>query len=218
MSSTIGPDEEAATGDASPGRSATATVLFLCTGNICRSRMAEAILVDRAARRRLPLRAASAGLLEGGLTPPPEVATVLEELRVPCDRLTRPGRTMRRRDLDTASLVLGLAREHVRAAAVLRPEVWPRAFTLKELVRRGRDLGPRSRDEPLEGWVARAHAGRQPEDLLGRSTDDDVEDPFGLPLSRYRRTGQEIAHAVDELVELLWPLRPEERCGAGGAA
>ena len=42
-------------------------------------------------------------------------------------------RTVTADDLAAADLILGLAREHVRHAAVLLPEAWPRAFTIREL-------------------------------------------------------------------------------------
>ena len=54
-------------------------------------------------------------------------------------------------DLAWADLVLGMSREHVRHAVVTAPDAWPRAFTLKEMVRRGEETGPRMPGEPLGG-------------------------------------------------------------------
>ena len=60
-------------------------------------------------------------------------------------------------------LVIGMERKHVREAVVLRPEAWPRSFTLRELVRRGdadrpaaplRDLASVASSSPL-GAIAR---------------------------------------------------------------
>ena len=45
-------------------------------------------------------------------------------------------RTMSRQLLAEADLVVGMAREHVREAVLAVPDLWARAFTLKELVRR----------------------------------------------------------------------------------
>lgn len=147
---------------------------------------------------------------------PSEVAEALDEQHVSRDLLQRPSREVTLSDLAGSDLVLGLAREHVRAAAVLLPEVWPRAFTLKELVRRGSALGPRRQDEPAAQWIARAHLGRDPQELLGRSEADDVADPIGLTMERYLATAQEITGAVDALLALLWPAVAVSGTGAPG--
>jgi protein-tyrosine phosphatase len=117
-----------------------------------------------------------------------------------------------------ADLILGMAREHVRDAATLALEVVPRAFTLKELARRGAAIGPRGPEEPLPDWLARAAAGRRPLDLLGSSPDDDVPDPIGEPMSRYRAVADEIASASERLVNLAWPAGPRPRTGRSGDA
>ena len=39
-----------------------------------------------------------------------------------------------------ADLVLTMTREHLRHVAALEPDAWPRAFTLKELVRRSGEV------------------------------------------------------------------------------
>ncbi len=58
-------------------------------------------------------------------------------------------RTVTRDDVAGADVILGMAREHVRHAVVLLPDAWQRAFTLRELVRRGGQAGARAPGEPL---------------------------------------------------------------------
>jgi protein-tyrosine-phosphatase len=89
---------------------------------------------------------------------------------------------------------------------LLEPDAWSRTFTLKELVRRGAELGPRPSFESPGAWLARAHEGRERRDLLGDSLIDDVADPYGGPSSAYEAAAAEIEDLVDRLVSLLWPI------------
>ena len=178
-------------------------ILVVCTANICRSPMAEALLGARVAKRGLAATVVSAGLLEGGHERPPEVAAVLENRGIAlADRLSRQ---LEQADLRRADLVLGMERAHVRYSVLLEPEAWSRSFTLKELVRRGSELGPRPPVESPGAWLARAHEGRDRPDMLGDSACDDVADPYGGPSSAYEAAASEIEDLVDRLVSLLWP-------------
>jgi len=78
--------------------------------------------------------------------------------------------------------------------------VWPRAFTLRELVRCGGPVGRRSAEETLADWLARAHRGRQRSALLGESPDDDVADPIGGPQRWHGETARTLSGPVDQLV------------------
>ena len=119
-------------------------------------------------------------------------------------------RILDRQLLEDTDLVLAMAREHLREAVLALPDIWPRAFTLKELVRRGDLMGRRAPGESIDAWLARAHSGRNRADLLGSSPDDDVEDPIGLSRSAYEKTADELSNLVDRLVDLLWPAAAEE--------
>jgi len=119
-------------------------------------------------------------------------------------------RILDRQLLEGSDLALAMSREHLREAVLAQPDIWPRAFTLKELVRRGETIGPRAPGESIDAWLARAHAGRNRADLLGSSSADDVEDPIGLSRSAYEKTANELSDLVDRLVDLLWPLAAEE--------
>jgi protein-tyrosine phosphatase len=166
--------------------------------------MAEALLGTRIAERELPATVVSAGLLEGGHERSPEVTAVLAKRGVALpDKLSRQ---LLQGDLQRSDLVLGMERAHVRHAVLLEPEAWPRTFTLKELVRRGAELGLRPSFESPGAWLARAHEGRERRDLLGGSLLDDVADPYGSPSSAYEAAVSEIEGLVDRLVELLWPV------------
>jgi protein-tyrosine phosphatase len=179
------------------------SILLLCTANICRSVMAQAMLSARLAARGARADVTSAGLLWDGQRPPEEVKRVLAArgLDVSAHRSHR----VTVAELDAASLVLGLAREHLREAVVLLPDVWPRAFTLRELVRRGREAGPRPPGEPLAGWLARAAGDRDRRALLGRDPADDVADPYGGPLSGYQVAARQLDELTADLTALGWP-------------
>jgi protein-tyrosine phosphatase len=165
--------------------------------------MAQAMLSSRLAARGVTVPVASAGLLGSRWQPPPEVISVMAARGI--DVTGHRSRIVTADDLAAADLILGLAREHVRHAAVLLPQAWPRAFTIRELLRRGRQAGARAPGEPLGDWLARAAGARGRRDLLGVSPADDVADPAGGPMRGYQATSDTLDRLTRDLVELGWP-------------
>jgi protein-tyrosine phosphatase len=103
-----------------------------------------------------------------------------------------------------ADLVIGMARRHVAEVCMLVPDVWPRAFTLKELVRRGEEVGPRRADQDVDAWLAAVHDGRSRRDLVGEDATDDIDDPVGRPRAVYEEKAAEIDGLLERLATLLW--------------
>jgi len=153
--------------------------------------------------RSAPARVVSAGLTADGVPAAESAAEVAADLGL--DISAHRSRVLTAPMIESSDLVIGLAREHVRETVLLVPEAFGRAFTLKELVRRGTALGARRPGEPLEAWLSRAHAGRTTMLHLGTSPHDDVEDPIGRRPKVYERVGGELQVLVDGLVELIWP-------------
>jgi protein-tyrosine phosphatase len=171
--------------------------------------MAQATLSGWLAARGVTIPVASAGLLAGGRRPPAEVISVMAARGV--DVTGHRSRTVTADDLAAADLILGLAKEHVRHAAVLLPEAWPRAFTLRELTRRGSRAGPRVPGESLGDWLARAALDRGRHELLATGHADDVADPAGGPLRGYQATAGLLDRLTRDLVDLGWPI--QSSCG-----
>ena len=182
-------------------------ILLLCSANICRSAMAEPLLSARLTGLGASVAVWSAGMTGAAVPPPAEAVAALDARGYDISgHLSRP---VRAADLAAADLILGMAREHVRHAVVLLPTAWPRTFTLKDLVRRGRRIGARAPGEPLSVWLTRAAAGRDHRDLLGRSAGDDVADPYGGPAHRYELTADLLDQLTGELADLCWGLTPD---------
>lgn len=164
--------------------------------------MAEALLRHRLEERGVEARVDSAGLLWPGRSVDPAGLDALRELGL--DASSHRSRKVTAEMVAEADLVLCMARDHVREAVLLCPDAWTRTFTLKELVRRGEEVGPRHPGQPFDEWLAKAHAGRSRAELLGESEDDDVADPIGLGRRTFRRTAEQLDDLVGRLVELAW--------------
>ena len=177
-------------------------IVVLCTANVCRSPMAAALLTRRLSELGVAVRVRSAGMLRGGEPPHPEVISVMARYGI--DIAAHRSRVACAADLAHASLVLAMARDNLRYAVVTEPGAWPRAFTLRELVRRGEQIGPRRPGEPFAGWLSRAHEGRERAALLGDSAEDDVPDPSGRPLREYVDAARLLDRSVARLAELGW--------------
>lgn len=160
--------------------------------------MAEYLLRKRFAEAGIDARVASAGLLKSGLPAQAHGVDVARSLGM--DMSAHRSRTMTGDALNGADLIVGMAREHVREAVVLDPGLWPRTFTLKELVRRAESVGPRRPEEPFAEWLSRLGQGRRISELTGSSPADDVEDPIGNPRSSYERMTTELDDLTGRLV------------------
>lgn len=174
-------------------------ILVVCTANQCRSPMAAALLRRRLDARGVDATVASAGLLPGGAPATADARAVVAGLD---DHVS----TQLDADLVAgADLVVAMAREHLREAAVLVPGALAKTFTLKELVRRAERAGPRGPDEPFVAWLARVGEGRRASDLLAEDPGDDVADPIGSPRFVYEQTAAELDGLLGRFVALAWP-------------
>ena len=170
--------------------------------------MAEALLRHRVAGVGEDVHVHSAGLITEGEAATPHGIAVMADRGL--DLSGHISRKLTAELIADADLVIGMGRRHVAEVSVLVPEAWPRAFTLKELVRRGEEVGPRKPGQPLEEWLADVHWGRSRRDLIGRSSADDIADPVSKPKAVYEKTAVELEGLLDRLVHLLWSRAGEE--------
>ena len=177
------------------------SVLFICTGNIARSPMAEALMRRALDRQGVSASVESSGTMDWLRPAEPEAVEVMATMGL--DISTHMSRPLAVDQLRSVDLVLGLAREHVRDAALLSPDVLPRMFTLKEIVRRSGEVRGPGHAESLDSWLGRLTADRTLDSLLGDSPTDDIIDPIGLPVTEYRTTALEISRLTDSLAASL---------------
>ncbi len=195
-----------------------ADILVVCTGNVCRSPLAEAFL-RTALERRFHDRApsiASAGTAgwEGDGAQPNSVAAAAER---GVDISEHVARVLEREMIDRAALVVAMASEHRDAVAELSADAARRTFTLKELVRLLEDLpeepvGTRDPTERLAAQIGRADELRA-SGFDGNPRDEDVADPLGMPVETYRAVAWELDEWCERLASGL-----SGRAGAPAAA
>jgi protein-tyrosine-phosphatase len=163
--------------------------------------MAEGLLRRLFAQSGVGASVGSAGLLPGGAPATPDAVATMAARRV--DLRDHVSQTIDAEMAQSTPLIIGMTRQHVRESCASYGAPMDRAFTLKELVRRGEDAGPRGEGESVYAWLARVAAGRRPADLMGDDPDDDIADPVGKPRSVYEVTADELEGLLRRFVALL---------------
>jgi protein-tyrosine-phosphatase len=193
---------------------AVAHILVVCTGNICRSPMAEGFLREELADRGIQsITVSSCGVAawDGGQATV-EAVEAMHERGI--DIGGHAARRLAHWMLEETDLVLTMAVEHREAVDRMDPEVADRAFTIKELVAILDALPHPLPGDPaaqLEHGVRAAATlraeGRAPEIL-----DEDVADPLGLSLPAYQAAAWELGELSRRLSAHLFDAVD----GAGG--
>lgn len=190
----------------------TFRVLSVCTGNICRSPVAELLLAE-ALRPVLGVSVASAGtgaLVGHGV---PEPAQRLADA-AGVETAQHKARQIDSEMIREADLILGMARDHRRYVVETLPTVMRRAFTLRELARIAEASLPNVRDAVRDAGATTPVAGMraavgyaasmrgtvpppaQPEDF-------DVIDPYRRSDEVYRQSFDTLKPAVDSVAAYL---------------
>jgi protein-tyrosine phosphatase len=189
----------------------TFRVLFVCTGNICRSPMAEYLLRARAANRGLDwVRTESAGVAARPDLPiQPHALTFLGKNAVSGADTFR-SRPLTRELVADADLLLVAERAHRERIASLVETAWPRTFTVLEFSRLLGHVLPAAVEtlpagapaaERARGLVEAVAAQRSRQ--ARRASDDDVADPMGRRYGAFKESGALLARAADVIADAL---------------
>ncbi|WP_347059011.1 hypothetical protein ABC795_01320 [Blastococcus sp. HT6-30] len=198
------------------------TVLFVCTGNVCRSALAEqlgrAYLDDTLGAEAATVRLLSAGTQAvAGAGMHPDTGLVLRGLGG--DPAGFRAQQLHGELAAEADLVLVMTRRHRDAVLGLEPRALTRTFLLREAAGLvgGRDpgeVGSGGAVDQLRAWVAAMAAAR------GRRATrraDDIPDPIGRSIEVHQEVGEQISGALVPVLARIAELVATEAVGASGA-
>ena len=191
------------------------SVLFVCTGNICRSPVAEALLQTRARELGLPISVRSAGSWAQRGNPATSNA-ILAAREMGLEIEGHQARPLADHLIREADLVLGLAREHRDEILFLVSEAASKTFMLKELAALLEALPPTPVHADRDAAMARIAEADRLRSGTGAPGlgDPDVRDPIGSALFAYRDVAWDIQTAIDSVLTGLFG----DRRGAATAA
>lgn len=175
-------------------------VLFVCTGNICRSPYLELRLRAGLARLgRQDILTASAGL-QALVGHPVSRPLAKRLLTVNIDASRHRARQLVQAHVEQADLILTATRNQRRMVSQLLPEAADRVFTAAQFVRLLEVTAPRStlsvRDQVMLANGARGSAGSS-------TAEDDILDPWKRSRRAYVRAGTLMDEVSDQLVRHL---------------
>lgn len=194
-------------------------ILFICTGNTCRSPMAEAFLKGLAHEKGLIVAVRSAGT--STVSGMPVSANSLYALNRRGIQHKGSSSVLQEEALEWADLVLTMTSSHKRDVLQKYPNMMDKTYTLKEFA---------FMDEELQQKITELeslYTDLQMKQILGQPIEEkqrqrlialdqaipnfDIADPFGGSQSHYDHCADELEEVIFKLVDKLLLLRNQQQ-------
>jgi len=154
------------------------TILFVCTGNTCRSSMAEALFKDMI-KKQYPEKLKDINVISAGVAAmngdkaSPNAIKAMEELGI--DLTCHSATQLTEELIKEADLILTMTQRHRDIVLIMDPGSRGKVFTLIEYTGEGQE----------------------------NQKDLDIQDPFGGSIEVYRQSAAQIKKALDILIAKL---------------
>lgn len=186
-------------------------ILFVCTGNTCRSPMAEGFLRKIAEEKGLNITVCSAGIAASqGAPMSRHAAAILGKKDI---AVQHQAQFATARLISSADLILTMTVNHKRAVIQAYPQALDKIHLLKEYVEDNPEvLSSIAESESFYSEMEMKRVLSQPISVLERQRvwelenrlpDYDIFDPFGGTLAEYERCAEELQQLAGKLVKKL---------------
>lgn len=176
------------------GEESALHVLFVCTGNVCRSPTAERLAVAYAANHQVPDFTASSAGTRAVIAHPIHLEAERVLMRLGGDGSNFAARQLTPRISSAADLVLTMTRTHRDNVLELAPNRLSRTFTLLEAARLVTECGALQIDDLANLRHKLATLGTI-----------DIPDPIGQSPEVFAAVGRQIAELLPPVLELCRP-------------
>ena len=181
-------------------------ILFVCTGNICRSPMAQAMLSHRlrelsaSASARFVIASAGTEALVGSAMEPHAV-DALGKLTI--DLTAFEAQAVNEQLIGEADLILTATRKHRAAVVTAVPDVVRRAFTIREFARLADSLGAEALVASDPAALVERVASQRGQSPPVDKSEDDIADPYLQSKKVYAQTAALLQPAIEVIATAL---------------